>query len=79
MPEKQTPLTGSNSYDNPLVEKKVEKDTWIYWKWPDANTYSKSYIHGIVETKEGMLLEISDSLWPTNYPTRILAKDIVIV
>jgi len=65
--------------NNPLVDKKVKKGTWLYWKWPDASTYSKSYIQDIIETKEGLLLEISDSQWWTNYPTRILAKDIIIV
>lgn len=57
----------------------MEKGQWIYWRWKlDGKTFSKSKIQDIVNTSNGPLLELGDDLW-TNYPTRVLVKEIDIV
>jgi len=59
--------------------KKSYKGKWIYWKWNDSSTYSKSYVQDQIITDSGILLELSDGLWHTEYPTRILVNDIIIL
>lgn len=62
---------------------KVEKGTWIYWRWKNKDnhrTFAKSHVQDIIEgTLEGDLLELSDNSFGTEYPTRILLKEIQII
>lgn len=62
---------------------KVEslKRKWIFWKWKDKSfkAFSKSYVQEIIKLNNGdLLLELSDNDSFTNYPTRIISKDIII-
>ena len=57
----------------------MKKEIFIYWKWKDAKTYSKSWVQDVVETHTGTMLELTESTWYSAYPTRVLAKDIDIL
>ena len=61
------------------IKTEMKKETFIYWKWKNNNTYTKSYVQEIISTNEGNMLELADSTWWTNHPTRVLEKDIDIL
>lgn len=55
------------------------KGKWIYWRWVGDKTFLKRFVQDILETDSGMLLEISDNDMWSNFPTRVLRKEIFIV
>jgi len=55
------------------------KGTFIYWKWKDAKTFSKAYVQEVIQTTSGTLLELTDSSWYSQYPKRVLEKDVDIL
>ena len=61
------------------IKTEMKKETFIYWKWKKNNTYTKTYVQEIISTNEGNMLELADSTWWTNHPTRVLEKDIDIL
>lgn len=57
----------------------MKKGQWIYWRWKkDGHCFSKSKIQAIIETDQGILLELGEEIW-NNYPNRVLVKEIDIL
>lgn len=60
----------------------LKKGQFIFWRWKSdsGKSISKSYIQDIVKsTTQEIILEMSDSDFWTNYPHRILLKEIEII
>lgn len=62
-----------------LNDKEIKKGGFIYWKYKGKDAYIQSYVQDVIKTDKGFLLELTDSSWWTNYPTRILQDDIDIL
>ena len=59
----------------------MKKGDWIYWNYKNRSTpsFSYSYVDDVIETKkDGKMLHLTDGYY-TNYPLRVLERDINIV
>ncbi len=65
----------------PPIKKPVQPKVgeWILWRWIAGKTFSESRVQAIHETQAGSLLELTDNSFWSNYPTRILRKEIYII
>lgn len=52
---------------------------FIYWRWLDSKTFTKSCVQDIIKTESGEILELSDSVHYTAYPNRILKSEVFIL
>lgn len=64
----------------------LKKKTWIYWRWKNDSdsgkslSLSASYVQDIIKSAEGnIIIELTDHEFYTNYPHRVLLKEIEIV
>lgn len=60
----------------------IKENQEIYWRWKkdSGKSISKSTVQSKVITEQGQeILELSDGTYWTNYPHRILFKDIEIL
>jgi hypothetical protein len=65
-----------------MKKNKLEKGNIVYWRWKDwkrrncLGILSKDYIQNVIDDK---ILELYHEPYYSNYPTRVLIKEIEII